>query len=284
MLGIPPPDNNGLVEIVGAVDGKDASATNPPTETANDQGPYDETDDSIGLREKLQAFSFKRTPYRPRHTNPLSPSPRSLLLVSVLCVALSTASPLNPSDARRTTTPPPSTAEFIGRILSWISTFLYLISRLPQIYKNAMRRSTSGLSPVLFIAAFFGNLFYSSSILANPLAWSSYPPFGAHGWVGPEGSDRATWVGLAAPFWLGAAGVLALDATVGIQFLVYGEGREMEVLVEDRKGRDRWRRVTGWMRGWVPSPNPLLRGEGMDDERRVLVERRDSRSSGYGAT
>ena len=49
--------------------------------------------------------------------------------------------------------------EMTGRVLSWISTLLYLGSRLPQIYKNHIRKSTSGLEPQLFIAAFFGNLF-----------------------------------------------------------------------------------------------------------------------------
>ena len=113
----------------------------------------------------------------------------------------------------------------IGRIVSWLSTFLYLGSRLPQIVKNFLRRSTAGLSLSLFIAAFFGNLFYASSILANPCAWSSYPPNGARGWVGPEGNDRMDWISRATPFWLGAAGVLMMDAAVGVQFWMYGDGK-----------------------------------------------------------
>ena len=99
-----------------------------------------------------------------------------------------------------------------------------------------------------------------------------------------EGSDRKTWVTLAVPFFLGAAGVLAMDAIVGVQFLVFGDGEKI-VHVEDRKGRSRWRRVTGWMRGWVPSPSPARRMEEVveDDERRPLVERNGSGEGGYGA-
>ena len=201
-----------------------------------------------------------------------------------------------------------SMAEFVGRILSWISTVSYLLSRLPQIIKNARRRSTAGLSPTLFIAAFFGNLFYSISVLCNPLAWDSYPRYGCHGWVGNEGSDRATWVALAAPFWLGAAGVLGMDAIIGVQFLILGEGGKKDPVViinvidvdaeEEESGRDtggnnaagtqeqegrgrrKWKRVTGWMRGWVPSPSPervVRMSQDRDRERNPLLNDNGSR-------
>jgi hypothetical protein len=154
--------------------------------------------------------------------------------------------------------------------MSWVSTFLYLVSRFPQLYKNHKRRSTAGLSLSLFIAAFFGNLFYSTSMLTNPLAWGSYPPYGAHGWAPSTGSDRGKWVALAAPFWLGAAGVLALDGAVGVQFWIFGEeGVEKRVKVRDERGRSHWRKVSGWMRGWVPSPSPRRRVQ-VDDERPLL--------------
>jgi len=42
---------------------------------------------------------------------------------------------------------------------------------------------------------------------------------------------------------------------MGLQFWMYGEqGEEPVVRVEDPEwGRRRWQRVTGWMRGWIPS-------------------------------
>ncbi|KAA6406471.1 MAG: hypothetical protein FRX48_09742 [Lasallia pustulata] len=225
------------------------------------------------------------------------PSPKTLLLVSMLCAVLTTAHPTTPHDVIRLS-PQSSDPELLGRILSWTSTLLYLGSRLPQIYKNHRRRSTAGLSPTLFIAAFFGNLFYSSSLLTNPLAWDSYPPYGSHGWAGGDGSERWEWVGRAAPFWLGAAGVLALDAAVGAQFLMFGKGKGKEEAVvgmEGWRGRGRWMRVRGWMRGWVPSESPV-RGLGsengsdrgsegaanVDEDERPLLEREGSGDVGYG--
>ena len=231
--------------------------------------------------------SFSRTNRR-QGTSSLGSSPRTLLLVPMLCVVLAHASPLQLQIEDEL--PATSLSEIIGSIFSWCSTVLYLGSRLPQIYKNFNRRSTEGLSPALFLAAFLGNFFYSASVMTNPLAWDSYPPYGLHGWVGPDGSDMKTWRALAAPFWLGAAGVLVLDATVGVQFLIFGEGgAKKSVLVEDHRGRSRWRRVSGWMRGWVPSPS-LSAAESTDDgddndddDARRLLDRMESHSN-YGTT
>ncbi|EED14890.1 PQ loop repeat protein [Talaromyces stipitatus ATCC 10500] len=176
--------------------------------------------------------------------------------------------------------------ETIGRILSWMSTILYLGSRLPQLYKNYVRKSTSGLSPLLFMAAFCGNFFYSASLLTNPNAWYDYPAYGGGGWADKDGNNRAEWVALATPFFLGAAGVLSLDAFMGVQFLIYGDqGGEPLVTVDDPTdpGHKRWRRVSGWMRGWIPSGelNKYLRsnsGSQLAETRSLLG---DSNTSGH---
>ena len=255
-------------------------ALDTPAKPRGGQGPPRDISSSYS-KEKETIGSFKRS-IRREGIPSVGSSPRSLLLLSMLCVVLTNASPLqlHPKDE----SPSMSSSELAGRIISWCSAVLYLGSRLPQIYKNSVRRSTAGLSPTLFIAAFFGNLFYSTSMLTNPLAWNSYPPYGLHGWVGPEGSDRTAWVISAAPFWLGAAGVLTLDATIGVQFLMFGEGDvEKVVLFHDREGRSRWRRVSGWMRGWVPSPSPSATEEVDNGDTRRLFDRRESRGSGYGA-
>lgn len=173
---------------------------------------------------------------------------------------------------------------------------MYLGSRLPQIYKNHMRRSTSGLSATLFIAAFFGNLFYSSSLLTNPCAWYDFDSYGGGGWAGPDGSNRVEWIGRAIPFFLGAAGVLFMDAMVGAQFLYFGDGGAGSVVgpvvviegdrVEGKKGK--WRRVSGWMRGWMPSGTfvatrpgtPDVREENEGEAERLLDGARDDRDYG----
>ncbi|KAF2269760.1 hypothetical protein CC78DRAFT_239228 [Lojkania enalia] len=209
------------------------------------------------------------------------PSPKTVLYIALIIAVLSngsTASPLSPFapspyhglriDPRASAShSSPTVSEIAGKVLSWMSTLLYLGSRLPQLYKNHVRKSTAGLSPTLFAAAFFGNLFYSTSLLTNPCAWNTYAPGEGAGWVGREGSVRSDWVLRATPFFLGAAGVLVMDATVGFQFWYFGDGnergrpaiRDEEVIVvlnDDgirKKKRWRWRRVSGWMRGWVPS-------------------------------
>ncbi|KAL8733811.1 MAG: hypothetical protein Q9181_003430 [Wetmoreana brouardii] len=221
-------------------------------------------------REKGTPSSSYRSIRRPPQSTISGVSPTTLLVITVAFAVLAKASPVHvllqdhPSPPNRA-----DSLEFAGRILSWMSTLLYLGSRLPQIYKNYKRRSTSGLSPGLFIAAFFGNLFYSSSLATNPLAWQDAPPYGLRGWADEDGSDRITWISLAIPFFLGAAGVLAMDGIVGVQFLMFGEGEAPKkvIVVRDERGRSHWRQVSGWMRGWVPSPCPRKRSE---DERPLL--------------
>jgi uncharacterized protein with PQ loop repeat len=206
-----------------------------------------------------------------------SPSPKTVLYISLILAVLSNTatakhvSPFAPAPHHTRylsaqSTDSASASEIAGKILSWMSTVLYLGSRLPQLYKNHVRKSTAGLSSSLFAAAFFGNLFYSSSLATNPCAWRDFAPGEGSGWVGPEGSVQSDWILRAAPFFLGAAGVLIMDALVGLQFWWYsdneprgrGSARDEEVIMildhgARKKRRFRWHRVDGWMRGWVPA-------------------------------
>ena len=152
----------------------------------------------------------------------------------------------------------------VGGVLSWLSTLLYLTSRLPQLLLNWRRRSTSGLAISLFAAAFCGNMFYSLSLLLSPLGHADYPPYGAGGLAGPAGSVRRDWWARTLPFFLGAAGVLAEDAAVGWQWLLWGErapdhtaGLDLPARVPDEMGaveeccgvRTYWNRWWPW-NGW----------------------------------
>lgn len=222
-----------------------------------------------------------RTIHRLGNGSSPMPSPKTVLYISLILAVLSntsTATPISPFApapiralqlSARTTEAAPSASAIAGKILSWMSTVLYLGSRLPQLYKNHVRKSTAGLSPTLFAAAFFGNLFYSTSLLTNPCAWNTYAPGEGAGWVGPEGSVQSDWVLRATPFFLGAAGVLVMDAAVGVQFWYFGDGAEFRgrqkstgddesvIVVVDHGIRKRihrrWRRASGWMRGWMPA-------------------------------
>lgn len=168
-----------------------------------------------------------------------------------------------------------TSVELAGTILSWCSTLLYLGSRLPQLYKNWSRKSTAGLSPLLFLAAFCGNFFYSTSILTNPNAWSDFGPYGGHGWADDKGSDRVDWILRAMPFFLGAAGVLVMDGMMGVQFLLYGEREEEMVKVRDSRGYSRWEKVNGWMRGWIPRMTTKSRVVDLAESQRLLAESRE---------
>jgi solute carrier family 66 (lysosomal lysine-arginine transporter), member 1 len=260
-----------------------------------------------------------RAVLRPGNAGSPMPSPRTILYISLLLAVLSTASPIQDSthSVSMDMGPPvgpdanmlrqhSSATETAGKIISWFSTLLYLGSRLPQLYKNHIRRSTAGLSPTLFAAAFFGNLFYSSSLLTNPCAWNDYPKddqSASRGWIGPEGSVRSDWILRAMPFFLGAAGVLLMDAMIGLQFWWFGsqaeervraDRREIVVFVvpdEDgriRKSRNRkwrWRRVSGWMRGWIPSASAIgmpVKGPSGPEEQQGLLG--DAGAREYGAT
>jgi hypothetical protein len=173
----------------------------------------------------------------------------------MLCAVVANAAPTEPAVQPHTSI---LNLEVLGKIFSWMSTVLYLFSRPPQLYKNYQRKSTSGLSPLLFMAAFGGNFFYSSSLLTNPNAWYDYPPYGGGGWADADGNNRIEWVSRAIPFFLGAFGVLFLDGFMGVQFLMYGTRDDESIIeIQDPKhGRSRWMRVRGWMRGWIPSVSP----------------------------
>lgn len=76
-----------------------------------------------------------------------------------------------------------------------------------------------------------------------------------------------------------------MDASVGVQFLLYGEREARVIVVEEGRGQKwRWRRVSGWMRGWVPSFGDAA--EGGRGETSGLLEGDGGRAEtgvGYGS-
>jgi uncharacterized protein with PQ loop repeat len=93
---------------------------------------------------------------------------------------------------------------WVGRFFAWVCTFLYLSSRIPQIYQNFRRRSVEGLSMFLFFFAAMGNLTYVLGIFTNPHA------------------TRATFLE-AIPYILGSAGTLMFDGTIFVQYALYNK-------------------------------------------------------------
>ncbi|KAI8334846.1 PQ loop repeat-domain-containing protein [Choanephora cucurbitarum] len=97
----------------------------------------------------------------------------------------------------------------LGLMLAWMCTSFYLISRIPQIYKNYKRHSTQGLSLALFSFAVSGNVTYALSILAHP------------------GHTQASLM-QALPYLSGSLGTLFLDAIIFCQYLYYQKKNKLE--------------------------------------------------------
>lgn len=89
-----------------------------------------------------------------------------------------------------------------GWVLAWICTTFYIVSRVPQIYKNHKRHSTQGLSLALFSFAVGGNVTYAVSILFYP------------------SRTRESFLE-SLPYLSGSLGTLFLDAIIFGQFLSY---------------------------------------------------------------
>ncbi|KAJ4487860.1 PQ loop repeat-domain-containing protein [Lentinula aciculospora] len=101
-----------------------------------------------------------------------------------------------------------SNERIIGRIFAWVCTTLYLTSRLPQIWKNYVRKSVEGLSMYLFIFAFLGNTFYVTSILTSPEVHQPAP-------------GSTDFIKESIPYLLGSGGTLVFDLTIVTQSFIY---------------------------------------------------------------
>ncbi|KAH8107000.1 PQ loop repeat-domain-containing protein [Cristinia sonorae] len=101
-----------------------------------------------------------------------------------------------------------STEYLIGRISAWVCTTLYLTSRLPQIWKNFVRKSVEGLSMYLFVFAFLGNFFYVASILLSPKLQQAP-------------AEASAFLRESIPYLLGSGGTLMFDVTIVTQSFIY---------------------------------------------------------------
>ncbi|KNC81060.1 hypothetical protein SARC_06602 [Sphaeroforma arctica JP610] len=89
----------------------------------------------------------------------------------------------------------------IGLVLGWASSVLYVVSRIPQLYKNYVRKSCEGLSVWMFFFGVIGNLTYSLSIFVK--------------------STEADYLLNSLPYIIGSIGTLGFDLTIFLQFFLY---------------------------------------------------------------
>lgn len=57
--------------------------------------------------------------------------------------------------------------KLIGEICGWLTSFIYIFGRFPQLYKNWIRKSTEGLSITMYVLTMIANVFYLISIWEN---------------------------------------------------------------------------------------------------------------------
>ncbi|XP_063410863.1 lysosomal amino acid transporter 1 homolog [Mytilus trossulus] len=89
----------------------------------------------------------------------------------------------------------------VGYAIGVISSLFYIGSRLAQLYKNYKRKSTDGLSLMMFWLAILGNVTYGLSILVR--------------------SIEPDWIVMHLPWLVGSLGVVLLDVSLVIQFRIY---------------------------------------------------------------
>jgi hypothetical protein len=63
--------------------------------------------------------------------------------------------------------------EFVGAVMGWVMTCIYLSSRIPQIIRNIQRGSCEGLSLAMFLLAIGGNATFAAQILFRDYHWSA---------------------------------------------------------------------------------------------------------------
>ncbi|KAF9646402.1 hypothetical protein BDM02DRAFT_3156563 [Thelephora ganbajun] len=155
--------------------------------------------------------------------------------------------------------PPPEESppleRIIGRMSAWACTTLYLTSRLPQIWKNFVRKSVEGLSMYLFIFAFLGNTFYVSSILTSPKLDVS----------GPEAS---AYIQESLPYIMGSAGTLMFDVTIVSQSFLYRKSADKE---KAGRGRSRVSQGASAEEEGLLSAGATGANEGVSQHRRRTV-------------
>lgn len=151
--------------------------------------------DEVNLPHPMTASSVQGTAYH-----------ASLSDAGVMTVELPLI--LRQNESRSQSEDSPSTERIIGRIFAWLCTSLYLTSRLPQIWKNYVRKSVEGLSIYLFVFAFLGNFFYVCSILTSPEAH-----------MPPPASTKFFKESI--PYLLGSGGTLIFDVTIVSQSFIY---------------------------------------------------------------
>lgn len=132
----------------------------------------------------------------------------------------------------------PETVQTIGTVLGWLSAFIYLNSRLPQVYKNWKSKSVEGLSALMFFCAVMGNVTYALGVLVKATGW-------------PDIYDALPWL-------VGSLGTVVFDFIIVIQCFMYANKSDAELiaahLINDVHSED----LTDGLLDQSASPTPQM--------------------------
>eukprot|EP01012_Entosiphon_sulcatum_P019470 TRINITY_DN24352_c0_g1_i1.p1 TRINITY_DN24352_c0_g1~~TRINITY_DN24352_c0_g1_i1.p1 ORF type:complete len:269 (-),score=29.05 TRINITY_DN24352_c0_g1_i1:7-813(-) len=92
-----------------------------------------------------------------------------------------------------------------GQIFGWLSAVMYLMSRVPQAYRNCVRKSVDDLSWQLFALAIGGNLTFALSVVSF--------------------STESNYLSKQAPWLIGSIGTVSFDMFLLWQLRHYGSGQ-----------------------------------------------------------
>lgn len=97
--------------------------------------------------------------------------------------------------------------KIIGEIYGWVIIFIFLSSRIPQIYLNYKRRSVRGLSWLTFSSIILANYFFLASILIKIIDLQAY--------------QRSQYILLNLQWIMGCSITSLLDLVIMYQFINY---------------------------------------------------------------
>lgn len=111
----------------------------------------------------------------------------------------------------------------MGHFMAWTCTFLYLSSRIPQLFANHKLKSTKGISMKLITFALLGNICYSISLIFNEDSIAG-------------GDTSARFWNSQLSYFMGAIGTVIFDFTLICQWFVY---RRNDIYFDDDDDDDK---------------------------------------------
>lgn len=103
-----------------------------------------------------------------------------------------------------------------GSVFAWISGMTYFLSRIPQLVGNFKRKSTDGVSVLMFILTVLGNTLFGLQIIMDGVTWN------------------ADFIADDLPYIIGSMGTLIFDFIFLYQAYIYKENKNVPVSMLDK--------------------------------------------------